>query len=83
MTDLRGQYRIVKEAFIRQKAAAVHHPTHIFYEAMLKHNTYEGYLADVGRTMVDRPGYKAGPTNGRDEILYCRRFRRIADATSN
>jgi hypothetical protein len=80
MTELRGPYRIVREAFMREKAGADHDPTHIFYVAMLKHKTYEAYLADVGRTMIDRPGYKRGPTNGRDEILYCRRNGRIVDA---
>jgi hypothetical protein len=80
MTDLRGGYRILKDAFIRKKAQTKSDPTHIFYEAMLRHKTYEAYLADVGRTIIDRPGYKRGPTNGRDEILYCRRNDRIADA---
>ena len=40
---------------------------------MLTNRTYEGYLAEVGKMEVDRIGFKAGPTNGRDEILYCRR----------
>ena len=79
-TNLSGRYRLVKQAFLRQKAAAVEDPTHGFYEAMLRHDTYEAYLADVGRVTVEKPGFKAGPVNGRDEILYCRRNGRIVDA---
>lgn len=78
-TRLSGGYRVIKDAFLRQKAADEAHPTHVFYKAMLKHSTYEAYLADVGPLDVVRPNFKKGPTNGRDEILYCRRGGRIAD----
>jgi hypothetical protein len=82
MTDLRGKYKILREAFIRQKASTFDDPTHIFYQAMLKHDTYDAYLADVGTKTIYRPDYKHknGHTDGRDEILYCRRNGRIIDA---
>jgi hypothetical protein len=50
-----------------------------FYVAMLLSLTYEEYLAKVGVRTVDRPDYKEGATNGRDEILYCRRSGWIVD----
>jgi hypothetical protein len=73
-TNLAGRYRILKAkvgAF--QEKAERGGPTSVFYQAMLQNDNYEAYLAGIGQHTVDRPGYKAGPTNGRDEILYCRR----------
>jgi hypothetical protein len=46
---------------------------------MLQHGTYEAYLADVGETLVDRPGKVMTPTSGRAEILYARRNRWVVD----
>jgi hypothetical protein len=78
-TALRGKYRILNDAHVRARAADETKPTHTFYKALLRHDTYESYLADVGGMVVPRPGFKAGPTSGRGEILYCRRKKAIAD----
>jgi hypothetical protein len=79
-TNLAGPYRIVraKVSALREKAERGG-PTSVIYQAMLRNDNYEAYLAEIGQHTVDRPGYKAGPTNGRDEILYCRRNGWIED----
>jgi hypothetical protein len=80
MTEIRGNYRIVKAAFLREKAGRKDDPRHKFYEAMIDNETYEGYLAQVGQEQVSVPTYKTGPINGRMEILYARRSGWIVDA---
>jgi|GEM_PF-2372087 len=77
-THIKGRYRIVNEAFLREKANR-DDPRHPFYVAMLANDTYEGYLADVGRKLVEVDGFKQNPISGRFEILYCRRNGWIED----
>jgi hypothetical protein len=50
---------------------------------MLRHGSYEAYLADVGTLAVELPGKKVNPITGRMEILYARRNGWIVDAKSN
>ena len=71
-TDLRGRYRILNEAFLREKANR-DDPRRPFYVAMLANRTYEGYLAEVGAKQVIVESYKQSPITGRMEILYARR----------
>lgn len=78
-TDLRGPYRILNEAFLREKANR-DDPRRQFYVAMLANRTYEGYLAEVGDKEVMVKGYKQNPITGRMEILYARRSGWITDA---
>ena len=78
-TSLSGRYVRADEAFLRQQAQRKD-PRRVFYAAMLVHDTYEGYLADVGDTQVEIPDYKENPITGRMEILYCRRNGWIEDA---
>jgi hypothetical protein len=70
-TNLTGRYRVLNEAFLREKANRTFDPRHRFYEAMLSNETYEAYLAAVGDNR--------GPFSGRGEILYARRCGWIAD----
>ncbi len=79
MTDIRGHYLILNEAFLREKANRSTDPRHKFYEAMLASRSYGEYLARVGRMEVEVPTFKTGPINGRMEILYARRRRWIQD----
>jgi hypothetical protein len=74
----------MNEAILHEKANR-DDPRHVFYVAMLKHRTYEGYLAEVGQTRVEVPGFKENPISGRREILFCRQRqnRWIVDANSN
>jgi hypothetical protein len=78
MTDLSGRYRILNEAFLREKANR-DDPRRPFYVAMLGNRTYEGYLAEVGGKEVMVEGYKQNPITGRMEILYARRSGWVAD----
>jgi hypothetical protein len=78
-TNLRGRYRILNEAFLREKANR-DDPRRPFYVAMLANRTYEAYLVDVGAKAVMVEGYKQNPITGRMEILYARRSGWIADA---
>ena len=79
-TELTGRYRILNEAFLREKANR-DDPRRPFYVAMLANKTYEGYLAEVGQKEVMVEGFKQNPITGRMEIiLYARRSKWIADA---
>jgi hypothetical protein len=78
-THITGRYVLVNEPFLRQQAQRAD-PGKVFYAAILVHNTYEGYLADVGQKTVEIPGKKVNPISGRMEILYCRRNGWIEDA---
>ena len=80
-TRLTGRYSRRNETFLQEKAARGNEVSD-FYRAMLQHNTYEAYLADVGQRLVDRPGMVVSPTSGRDEILYARRHGWIVDQTN-
>jgi hypothetical protein len=80
MTELNGQYIILNEAFLREKANR-DDPRRHFYAAMLAEpHTFSRYLAEVGSKEVTVDGYKTGPISGRMEILYARRRGWIADA---
>lgn len=78
-TDLRGRYTRHNVEFL-QKQARRGDPRDPFYRAMLKHDTYEAYLADVGGVSVEIAHYKQNPVTGRGEILYARRNAWIKDA---
>ena len=80
-TELRGRYKILNDAALRKKANNNDDPRHIFYDAMLANNTYEGYLRQVGNKTVQPATYRTKPVSGLMEITYCRNQRRwIADA---
>jgi hypothetical protein len=81
-THLKGQYVIVDEAFLREKANR-DDPRRDFYRAMLANDSYAAYLAEVGSTEVEVESYKLGPISGRMEILYARRSGWIADKQVN
>jgi len=78
-THLSGRYRIVNEAFLREKANR-DDPRKVFYIAMLANSSYGAYLAAVGSQAVEVNGYKQNPISGRMEILYARRKGWIRDA---
>ena len=79
-THLTGRYRLLDEAFLREKANRTDDERHKLYVIMLECKTYEAYLAAVRETKIYREGYKQNPITGRGEILYCRRNGWIADA---
>jgi len=76
-TDLSGNFILVNEPFLREKAHREHDPRHVFYQAMLDTRTYEDYLNLVGDVLVSVDTFKKGPISGRMEILYARRKRWI------
>jgi hypothetical protein len=78
-TEIRGPYRLVDDLYLRKKASDTSDPVHVFYEAMLTSLTYEAYFAKVGHLEVMKPNFKENPVSARDEILYCRRNKRIED----
>ncbi len=69
-TNLSGRYKILNTWLLREKAERRDDPRHVFYLSMRANNTYEGYLAEVGRREIVVKGYKANPISGRMEILY-------------
>lgn len=77
-TDLRGRYTRHNVEFL-QKQAQRGDPRDPFYQAMLKHDTYEAYLADVGQKKIELPGRVVHAISGRMEILYARRNGWIKD----
>jgi hypothetical protein len=79
-TNLSGNFILVNEAFLREKAHRQHDPRHVFYRAMLNTRTYEDYLNLVGDVEVSVDTYKKGPISGRKEILYARQKHWIDDA---
>jgi hypothetical protein len=78
-TNLRGSY-VRRGLDILTEKANRGDARDRFYRAMLRHETYEAYLADVGSVTVEISGYKANPITGRMEILYARRRGWIRDA---
>jgi hypothetical protein len=81
-TILAGRFRRLDLAYLAARANNATHQRHIFYKAMLEHDTYEAYLKDVGNVKAFALTFGQGkvPITGRAEILYARRFRRIEDA---
>jgi hypothetical protein len=78
-TVLSGHFTRNNAAFLNKRAENKIDPRHIFYQAMLDHQTYERYLEHVGALKVDVPTYRAGPISGRQEILYARHRGWIVD----
>jgi hypothetical protein len=78
-TIITGRYRIMNEAFLREKANRQFDPRHRFYVAMLSNETYEAYLAAVAENRDRVQYYRSTPLSGRGEILYARRSGWIAD----
>ena len=78
-THIRGPYHRNNVDFL-EKQAERDDPRNVFYRAMLRHGTYEAYLADVGRVAVEVPDKQVNPITGRMEILYARRNGWIVDA---
>jgi hypothetical protein len=76
ITPLVGSYRINNRAIIEEKAARHGDPRHVFYKAMLRYETYEDYLREVGALKVlPPPKWNCGRVTGRREILYARSSR--------
>jgi hypothetical protein len=78
-TNITGRYRIVNEAFLRERANREFDPRCKFYQAMLSNETYDTYLAAVADNNVRVQFWRSGPITGRGEILYARRNGWIAD----
>ena len=81
-THIEGPYRRNNVDFLERQAER-NDPRKVFYRAMLRHGTYEAYLADVGQVAVEIPGKKVNPITGRMEILYARRNGWIVDASQS
>lgn len=79
-TILKGRYRILNEALLREKANQTDDERHKLYIALLGNRTYEAYRAATEHIEIYREGFKQNPITGRGEILYCRRNGWIADA---
>jgi hypothetical protein len=77
-THISGRYVRSNIEFLERQAKR-NDPRCVFYAAMLRHNTYEAYLADVGQVAVEIPNKVVNPITGRMEILYARRNGWIAD----
>lgn len=78
-TSLSGRFRRKNIAHLSKRAEETGDARHVFYEAMLEHDTYEKYLGQVGELKVIVPTFKAGPISGRGEILYARQRGWIVD----
>lgn len=78
-TVISGPYNLLNVGFLRQQAVR-DDPRNVFYAAMLKHRTYEAYLAEVGSVGVEVPNNKMNPITGRAEILYARRNGWVVDS---
>jgi hypothetical protein len=81
-TRLSGRFVRLNEAFLRQRASERHDPRHVFYKAMLEVDTYEEYAAATVGKLAETGTRKVDATSGREEILYARRNKWIADAGS-
>ncbi|HEY1631541.1 MAG TPA: hypothetical protein VGF56_09505 [Rhizomicrobium sp.] len=79
-THLKGRYRLLNEALLREKANRTNDERHKLYKVLLANSTYESYLKAVEGVEIYREDYKQNPITGRGEILYCRRNGWIADA---
>jgi len=81
-TRLSGHYTKRHADFLRQRAARADDPRSVFYEAMLKYDTYEAYENATGGIAVKVASFGNGqvPITSRAEILYARRSGHIADA---
>jgi hypothetical protein len=78
-TSLSGRFGRKNIAHLSKRAGETRDPRHVFYKAMLEHNTYEKYLEQVGELKVDVPIFKAGQISGRREILYARQHGWVVD----
>jgi hypothetical protein len=78
-TLLNGRFGRNNLSHLKKRERDTSDPRHVFYKAMLKHDTYEGYLKEVGDSTVEVPTFKAHPISGRGEILYARRSGWIVD----
>jgi len=80
-TVLAGRYEVVDLPYLRRRANDKSDQRHVFYDAMLKHDSYEAYEAATDGIKVTAPTFGEGNASisGRDEILYARRNNRIAD----
>jgi hypothetical protein len=79
-TTLHGRFQRLNEALQRDKASRKSDPRCVFYEAMLKHCSYETYLVSTHGIRAFTGNRKADHTTGREEILYARRKGWITDA---
>jgi hypothetical protein len=81
-TILSGRFDRIDMSYLSQKANETGDQRHVFYKAMLEHDTYEAYEAAVAGIKIKVPTYRADrdPITGRDEILYARRNARIKDS---
>jgi hypothetical protein len=75
-----GEFILVNEELLREKASRPYDPRRVFYQAILDTRTYEDYFDLVRGTQVTVETFKTGPINGRMEILYARRNGWIADS---
>jgi hypothetical protein len=68
-----GRYVFANNEKLRERAARLNDPRHIFYRAMLTHSTYEAYQAERGERIVmiaTRRGQR--PVSGHAEFRYAR-----------
>ena len=75
-----GNYVVVDQAFLREKANRTHDPRHVFYKAVLEHRSYEKYENAVRGIRISVPSFRTGPITGHMEIMYARRMGWIEDA---
>jgi hypothetical protein len=72
-----GNYKIADAAQLRDHANRHGDPRNVFYQAMLKNNTYEAYEASIRHIEVSPTTpmrtYHKKPITGRAEFLYARR----------
>ena len=72
--ELKGRYKFANQKKPEERAANKQDPRHVFYEAMLRHSTFEAYDADVGDQVVVNKGQRRYVT-GRAEMSYAARER--------
>lgn len=71
------------EGFLRERANREGDPRRIFYRAMLEHDTYEAYEADVGNTeALVEAFHPPRLVNGHTEMWYARDSGWIENATT-
>jgi hypothetical protein len=69
--ELKGRYKFVNQTKPQNRADNKNDTRHIFYEAMLRNNTFEDYEADVGdEKVVIRAQEGTRLVTGHDEIMY-------------
>lgn len=81
-THLAGRFQCTSLAFLRDRAGRKDDPRNVFYEAMLRCDTYDSYAEGVDGISVTVSAFGDGkkPINRRDEILYARRSGHMVDA---